>query len=516
MVGPSTGERPITIALLALGGQGGGVLTKWLVDIAEASGYLAQSTYVAGVAQRTGATVYCVEIFPKARVEELGKEPVFALYPVPGDVDLVIASELAEAGRAVQKGFVTSNLTTLIASSHRVYSIAEKSALGDGLHDAQPIVAGAQAAAKQFICFDMAEAADQTGSVISAVILGSIAGSNALPIERKAYEAAIERSGRAVEANLAGFAAGFAQAQKAGSDEVAESVADPAVRPVVNGVNGQALAERIKREFSSKLSVQVQDMALHGALRVLEYQDRAYADQYLDTLVELQKRDLAEGGEAHNLAVTVAVVPQLALQMCYEDTIRVAELKTRAERFEGIRRDLQAQPDQPAYVVEYFHPRYEEICDTLPARLGERLAGSPTVRRWTKPLFGSGRNINTTKIGGYLMLSTLARLRRWRRGTWRFQIQRERIGQWLDWIDIALSQDYVSAVEIARSIEIVRGYGDTYERGLSRYEKILTTSERFAPDQRASLIRKLHRAALADEQGDAFEQALTQLSEAAS
>jgi indolepyruvate ferredoxin oxidoreductase beta subunit len=50
-------ERPITIAILALGGQGGGVLTKWLVDIAEANDFLAQSTYVAGVAQRTGATV---------------------------------------------------------------------------------------------------------------------------------------------------------------------------------------------------------------------------------------------------------------------------------------------------------------------------------------------------------------------------------------------------------------------------------------------------------------------------
>ena len=47
-------ERPITIAILALGGLGGGVLTKWLVDMAEANGFLAQSTYVAGVAQRTG------------------------------------------------------------------------------------------------------------------------------------------------------------------------------------------------------------------------------------------------------------------------------------------------------------------------------------------------------------------------------------------------------------------------------------------------------------------------------
>ena len=100
-------NRPITIAILALGGQGGGVLTKWLVEVAEANGYLAQSTYVAGVAQRTGATVYCVEIYPTANLSKDAALPVFTPYPVPGDVDLVVAGEMAETGRAIQKGFVT-------------------------------------------------------------------------------------------------------------------------------------------------------------------------------------------------------------------------------------------------------------------------------------------------------------------------------------------------------------------------------------------------------------------------
>ena len=48
--------------------------------------------------------------------------------PLPGDVDIVLASELMEAGRAVQRGLVTPDRTTLIASTHRVYSIAEKTA----------------------------------------------------------------------------------------------------------------------------------------------------------------------------------------------------------------------------------------------------------------------------------------------------------------------------------------------------------------------------------------------------
>jgi indolepyruvate ferredoxin oxidoreductase beta subunit len=95
-------ERPISIAMLALGGQGGGVLTGWLVDTAEANGYMAQSTYVAGVAQRTGATVYCVEMFPRESARVAGQLPVFTPYPIPGDVELVIAGEMAETGRAIE------------------------------------------------------------------------------------------------------------------------------------------------------------------------------------------------------------------------------------------------------------------------------------------------------------------------------------------------------------------------------------------------------------------------------
>ena len=36
--------EPIKLSIAALGGQGGGVLAEWLIEIAEAEGYLAQST----------------------------------------------------------------------------------------------------------------------------------------------------------------------------------------------------------------------------------------------------------------------------------------------------------------------------------------------------------------------------------------------------------------------------------------------------------------------------------------
>src|ERR1700727_2945471 len=167
----SEASRAITVAILAMGGEGGGGLADWIVDLAEHSGYLAQTTSVPGVAQRTGSTIYYVEMCPEAAARAAGKEPVLALMPVPGEVDVVIASELMEAGRAVQRGFVTSDRTTLIASTHRVYSMTERTAPTDGRVDSDALLDGAKHAARTFIARDFARIADQQKSVISAVLL---------------------------------------------------------------------------------------------------------------------------------------------------------------------------------------------------------------------------------------------------------------------------------------------------------------------------------------------------------
>src|SRR5580700_12111182 len=156
--------KAITIAILAMGGEGGGVLADWIVDLAEHSGYRAQTTSVPGVAQRTGSTIYYLEIFPEAEVQTAGRPPVLALMPVPGELDIVLASELMEAGRAIQRGLVTPDRTTLIASTHRVYSMIEKTALGDGQIDAPKLIEAGSAAAKVFVHGDFARLAAENGS----------------------------------------------------------------------------------------------------------------------------------------------------------------------------------------------------------------------------------------------------------------------------------------------------------------------------------------------------------------
>ncbi|MCC7100346.1 MAG: 2-oxoacid:acceptor oxidoreductase family protein, partial [Rubrivivax sp.] len=61
---PDRPDRPITILVCALGGEGGGVLAEWLYLTAMRAGYAVQSTSIPGVAQRTGATTYYVELHP--------------------------------------------------------------------------------------------------------------------------------------------------------------------------------------------------------------------------------------------------------------------------------------------------------------------------------------------------------------------------------------------------------------------------------------------------------------------
>ena len=68
--------QPITVLVTALGGEGGGVLAEWLVATAVRSGHAAQSTSIPGVAQRTGATTYYVEIFPQPAAALGGRETI--------------------------------------------------------------------------------------------------------------------------------------------------------------------------------------------------------------------------------------------------------------------------------------------------------------------------------------------------------------------------------------------------------------------------------------------------------
>jgi indolepyruvate ferredoxin oxidoreductase beta subunit len=470
--------KALTVAILAMGGEGGGVLADWIVDVAEQAKYRAQTTSVPGVAQRTGATIYYVELFPAS-----DREPVLALMPVPGEVDVVIASELMEAGRAVQRGLVTSDRTTLITSTHRVYSMTERTAPADGRVDSAALVDAARQAAHVFIQRDFARIADEQRSVISAVLLGALAASRALPFERKQFEDAIERSGVGVASSLAAFAAGFDAATQA------EPPAAAPATPVKMGPRLTALADRVRKTFP----IASHEILLAGIQRLADYQDERYAAEYLVRLEPIRDVDRGDGILLNETA------RYLALWMSYEDAIRVADLKIRRARFARVKEESRATSQQVVHINEFLHPGVSELADIAPAWLGRWLLGSGLARRAIGWVTGKGTILQTTSLYGFARLYGIASLRPTRRHSFRFRQEHAKIGEWMERIPALARSNYALAIEVAQCPRLVKGYGETHERGSRKFDDVMrAVPELEARDDAAPRLRALREAALAE------------------
>ena len=489
--------RPIAIAVLAMGGQGGGVLVDWIVALAERQGWVAQSTSVPGVAQRTGATIYYIELI--SREAGAGREPVLSLMPTPGKVDIVIGAELMEAGRAILRGLVSPDRTLLITSSHRALAVVEKSAPGDGLADADQVYAAANAAAKRFIAFDMAAVAETAGSVVSAVLFGALAGSGALPFAIEDYEATIRAAGVGVDGSLRAFAAGrdrtvAAQQEGSAPKPPAKSSASkvfPKLTPIGNP-GYDALVARAQKMFAPDLH----GIVAAGLQRVVDYQDVAYGGEYLDRLAALTSSDPG---------LIQAFAKYLAVAMAYDDVIRVADLKTRATRFERVRRETGAAPAQIVAITEFFHPRIEEIAGLLPSWLGEKVERNAVLAR----LVDRGRRLRTTAPLAFLALFVVGGMRRFRRGTLRHGREMRHLEAWAQRVQKFAGSDVALATAVCEARRLVSGYSDTHARGESKFDKVMQASDRLAgrPDA-AEWVRRLTTIAMKDAEGSGLDGAL--------
>jgi indolepyruvate ferredoxin oxidoreductase, beta subunit len=491
--------RAITIAIVAMGGEGGGVLADWIVDLAEHSGYRAQTTSVPGVAQRTGSTIYYLELFSGAAADAAGKDPVLALMPVPGELDIVLASELMEAGRAIQRGLVTPDRTILISSTHRVYSMTEKTAIGDGQVDAQKLLAAGQAAAKHFVCANFAQIAEQAKSVISAALFGALAGTGALPFDRNQFENAIQRSGVGVDTSFAAFAAAFAASTR---PAIPAPDSTKIARPKL-GTALQPLASQIDSFFPPSSHA----ILFAGIQRLADYQDVAYAAEYLKQLQAVRDLELKDGSTA--VALLCETARYLALWMSYEDAIRVADLKTRSARFKRVNQESGAGASRLVQISEFLHPGIDEITDIVPAFLARWLRNSRWPAKVIDRLTKRGQIVRTTTLTGFLQLYFLAGLRRRRRKSLRFKEEHARIREWLSQVVLIAREDYPLALELAECPRVVKGYGETHHRGRRNFDTIMQTLPKLRGKQHAAkCLQELREAALADDTSEKFNRTL--------
>ena len=491
------GEKIITLAALAVGGQGGGVLTNWIVAVAEANGYRAQSTSVAGVAQRTGATIYYVEM-----CRDTGRMPVFSLSPSIGDVDILIASELMEGGRAITRGFVTPGRTTLIASTHRIPAISEKITPGDGRINGAEVVEAMGISADQVVAFDMESVAKSAGSVISSSLLGALAGSGSLPFSHESYEAVIRASGRGVAASLRAFndAYDIAKGTKPAPEAAPAPVPHLAVLHVPKAL--QDCWAKLEARVAA-LPPEMHEMTALGLQKVVDYQDVDYGAEYLDMVEKLTALDRSPFDMAVNGA------KYCARALCYDDLLRVADIKTRASRLQRVRDEVIVKDDQLLMLTEYFHPRFEEFTTTLPKRLGKWTQNRKSLQAIYRRYFDKGRRIRTDSLRGFLMLWVVSSLRPMRRRLLRHEQEMAHVEAWFTTVLNAARSNPALASELLANYRLIKGYSDTHSRGLSKFARVMGALDLLeGRADAADWMRRLRVAALDDVEGKSLDGAL--------
>jgi indolepyruvate ferredoxin oxidoreductase beta subunit len=474
-------REPTRVLIAALGGEGGGVLVDWITRAALGAGLHASRTSIPGVAQRTGATTYYVEVMAAAPGDPA---PVLGLNAAPGRVDVFIGTELLEAARRAEAGFVTPDRSFALVAHRRSFTVAEKSAGGDGRLDDAKLEAAIRATARQARIEDFDALARQAGAPLNAVMLGALAASNALPIPAEAFRAAI-RAGKAAASNLAGFEAGFSGAAPA-----------PPVAPTPPATPDDL----------SFLPEAARTLAAEGMKRLADYQDAALAAEYRATLGRFAVLPGADG------PLLAALARHLALRMSGEDVIRVAQLKLRDARRPRLAAEAKARPGDIVHVVEFMKPGPAEVLSLLPPRLARPALALCARRGWMEksiPL-----NVSPTRPLGFLRLRLLAGLRWWRPRSLKHAEERAWVAEWLALIERVLPLGADAAREVAETARLVKGYAATDARGRQHWARLMR--EIVAPalagalprDMLADALLQARLAALKDPEGDALDRTL--------
>ena len=523
--------QAISILLCALGGEGGGVLADWLVEAARHGGFAAQATSIPGVAQRTGATTYYLEIFPTPLSDLGGQRPVFGLNPLPGRLDLLVSSELLETARQISLGMCSSDRTLLISANNRTLTTHEKMQMGDGRVDDATLLQLLQQHSRASHVLDMVALTREAGTVISAVMLGCIAASGLLPLRREDFEYAVhegapqESLSASQKASLRGFALAWdaVHAQTKQSKFVNAVLADAKVSSAISTTDHKPLSP----ELASSFPPAMHEVLGLGVERLMDYQGAAYASLYVERLRSVLASEQWHQAET-NCAVTQEAARWLALWMAFDDIVRVADLKSRTSRWHRVRAEVKAKADDVLKVYDHFKPGIPEFAGLLPSFIAQRLL------RWDRQRTAKGLRplalpikIGTHSLIGMLLLRALASFKWLRVFGHRYAEEQAMIDIWLKAVVLGAQEDVRLGLALARCGQLIKGYGSTNDRGRDNLLHILrhlapaniagsdssisngaSANASATLQQRIQAIHDARTAALKDAGGVALDQAL--------
>jgi len=532
-------EKPFTILICALGGEGGGVLTDWLVNAAKIAGLPVQATSIPGVAQRTGATTYYLELMLK-RPAVLGDDaPVFGLSPLPGQIDLLISSELLETARQISNGMSDPAQTCVISSSNRSLTTTEKMGMGDSRVPDVTLIDLIKQFSRVNHIVDMALLAKQSGTIISSVMLGCIGASALLPLRKEHFEQAIQGGSTQLsasqKASLRGFSLGWESVEKQLRNTQFIAQVIQSIEPSHEDTKNAVSLPVVPLDALQKFPAEVHPVLNLGYARLVEYQDKKYADLYLervysvwvaerqssqrtqtsgtiDALVSASNTSTANTSLPPSLSapITREAARWTALWMAFDDIVRVAELKNRQSRFEEIRKDTKAQTEDIIRVYDHFKPGVTEMAGLLPQFIADPLL------KWEKKRTLSGLpalelklKLHSSSITGALVLLCLSSLKWLRKYGVRYHYEQLGIQAWLKCIVESTQTDKALGLEIAACGRLIKGYASTNARAHESLNYILNSlsadSFKRSDLPKSEIVRQARLSALKEESGSSLD-----------
>ena len=474
-------DNLIKILIPAVGGQGGGVLTEWLVQAFLIEGYEVQGVGLPGLSQRGGSTIYYLESYNKKASGQ--RKLVFSQYPLPSDIDIILSQEFLELGRVLEQGY-GSEKTTIISSTHRIYSTLEKMPISGGICSEENLRRLAETFSSRFIGFNGMDLAKENGMddlAINAILLGSLGASGALNIAEASYLKAIAQVGVATENNIKAFRIGWEHVRskryafsliKSGYnwDEFKKERAD---RLTHNKREDYLyLLEKVEEGYPNLL----REILAESIFRLIDYQDTWYANQYLELLNKIYILDKDSNNDHFKITETFA--KNLALWMSYEDGIRVAELKIHPERFKRIKKEMQLTEEQVFHVIDYLNPDAEEIYGLLPNLLispfAKFIESSLFKKIWpkSKRITVPQTPVSSSFFGG-LRLWLLTKLKTFRPYSYRYKKEHSLIKKYSSFVEKYMQLDYGLGTLIAKSGQLIKGYGNVRRRTVDSFNRFL-------------------------------------------
>ena len=471
----------IKVLIPAVGGQGGGVLTEWLVQAFFVEEYDVQGISLPGLSQRGGSTVYYLEAYPSAEARD--KQIIFAQFPVPGEVDVIVAQEFLELGRALELGY-GSDKTTIVTSTHRVYSTLEKMPIGSGIYSEENLRKIASGFSSRLIEIDALKLSKENGMdelAINAILLGALSASGAIPVSRESFLKAIDQVGVAVKTNKRAFEVGWDFVKSGKSSDFSKK--PTMVWESFLKERADKLGEYEREEYLAGISkvetsypTALREILAESLYRLIEYQDVDYANKYMDLVRNIYEIDERAKGGGYKL--TEHFAKNLALLMSYEDGIRVAELKIKSDRFKRIREEMRLRDDQVFKVIDYLKPDSEEIYGLMPYVIVApfvRITQSQVFKKiWRrkKPLT-LGQTPVTTSFSGFARLWLLTKIKFLRPHSYRYKQEHRLIGRYIESVVYYSDLDYQIGCLVAKSASIVKGYGKVRRRTTNAFLRYL-------------------------------------------